>query len=181
MKTANFENIVEILEDRFMKNIGRHEGLKWELVKEKIEANPNKLQVLIKMEKTGGEPDVIGKDEKTGEYLICDCSPETPIDRRSICYDKEALEARKNNKPNGNAIEMAAEIGIELLNEEEYRALQLLGEFDTKTSSWIKTPAEIRTRGGSLFGDRRYNHVFIYHNGADSYYSGRGFRGILKV
>lgn len=159
----------------------RHEGLDWNQIQQKLEANPMKLWSLHEMEKTEGEPDVIGFDEKTGEYLFCDCSKESPKGRRSLCYDREALEARKKHKPENSAMDMAKEMGIEILTEEQYRELQKLEPFDTKTSSWIKTPADIRERGGALFCDYRYGHVFVYHNGADSYYSSRGFRGLLKV
>ena len=166
---------------RFEKNMHRHPGLSWSQVEAKLESNPDKLASLHAMENTGGEPDVIGHDEKTGEYLFCDCSEQSPSGRRSLCYDREALDSRKENKPSGCAAEMAAAIGIELLTEEQYRELQKLGAFDTKTSSWVKTPAEIRKLGGSLFCDRRYDTVFVYHNGAESYYAARGFRGLLRV
>lgn len=169
------------LRARFEKNMARHKGLDWAGVQKKLEGNANAVWSLSEMERTGGEPDVIGRDRKTGEYLFCDCSPESPAGRRSVCYDREALEARKEHKPKDSAVNMAKAFGIELLTEEEYRDLQKLGEFDRKTSSWIKTPADIRKRGGALFCDRRYGQVFTYHNGAESYYAARGFRGLLKV
>ena len=175
------EELLKTLKDRFEKNLNRHQGLEWAKVQARLEANPEKLGSLHEMEKTGGEPDVVGHDQKTGEYLFYDCSAETPIDRRNFCYDREALDARKTAKPKNNAMDMAVAMGIELLTEEQYRELQKLGNFDTKTSSWVKTPPEIRKLGGAIFGDCRYDYVFIYHNGADSYYSGRGFRGLLKV
>lgn len=175
------EELFNVLKERFEKNMHRHEGLDWNQIQQKLEANPMKLWSLHEMEKTEGEPDVIGFDEKTGEYLFCDCSKESPKGRRSLCYDREALEARKKHKPENSAMDMAKEMGIEILTEEQYRELQKLEPFDTKTSSWIKTPADIRERGGALFCDYRYGHVFVYHNGADSYYSSRGFRGLLKV
>jgi hypothetical protein len=159
----------------------RHPGLAWAVVKARLEANPEKLWSLNEMERTGGEPDVAGQDEITGETIFYDCSAESPAGRRSLCYDREALESRKEHKPESSALDMAAAMGIELLTEEQYRALQKLGEFDTKTSSWLRTPAEIRKLGGAIFGDRRYEHVFVYHNGADSYYGARGFRGWLRV
>ncbi len=175
------ETLLSTLKARFEKNKLRHSGIEWDKVQAKLEANPEKLWSLHEMEKTGGEPDVVGYDEKTDEYLFYDCSVESPQGRRSVCYDHEALEARKANKPENSAIAMAAEMCIELLSEEQYRELQLLGNFDTKTSSWVKTPAAIRKLGGALFCDRRYNQVFTYHNGADSYYAARGFRGALWV
>ena len=175
------EELLKTLKDRFEKNLNRHQGLEWAKVQARLEANPEKLGSLHEMEKTGGEPDVVGHDQKTGEYLFYDCSAETPIDRRNFCYDREALDARKTAKPKNSAMDIATSMGIELLTEEQYRELQKLGNFDTKTSSWVKTPAEIRKLGGAIFGDCRYDYVFIYHNGADSYYSGRGFRGLLKV
>jgi hypothetical protein len=175
------EELLNILKTRFEKNQIRHPGITWANVQAKLEANLEKLWSLNRMEKTGGEPDVVGYDEKTGEYIFYDCSAESPKGRRSVCYDHEALEARKAHKPENSAIEMAADMGIELLSEEQYRALQTLGSFDTKTSSWVKTPAAIRKLGGALFCDRRYNHVFVYHNGADSYYGARAFRGSLRV
>jgi len=181
MEEAFLHELIITLEDRFAKNIRRHTGIDWRTVQAKLEANPQKLQALYEMERSGGEPDVVGYDEKTSEFIFCDCSPESPIGRRSICYDRQALDSRKENKPGGNAIEMASSIGIEILTEQQYRELQELGEFDRKTSSWVKTPAKIRELGGALFCDRRYDHVFVYHNGAESYYAARGFRGQLKV
>lgn len=175
------EELMKTLRSRFEHNMNRHPNITWEDVFKKISNNPPKLRSLSEMERTGGEPDVIAYDKDTKEYIFCDCSEETPAERRNVCYDKEALDSRKKFKPDNNAIDMAKEIGIEILDEEEYRNLQKLGQFDLKTSSWIKTPAEIRKLGGAIFGDRRYNTVFIYHNGADSYYSVRGFRGILRV
>ncbi len=175
------EELLKGLKARFEKNMNRHKGLDWAKIQSKLEANADKLWSLHEMERTGGEPDVVGHDKKTGDYIFYDCSPESPKGRRSLCYDREALEARKEHKPKDSAVNMAAAIGIELLTEEQYRALQKLGDFDTKTSSWIITPPEIRERGGAIFADRRYDHVFVYHNGADSYYAARGFRGSLKV
>ncbi len=175
------EELLRILEIRFEKNMNRHHGLDWAAIRAKLEANPAKLASLYAMESTGGEPDVVGHDSKTGEYLFYDCSAESPADRRSLCYDGEALEARKEHKPKHSAVGLAVEMGIELLTEEQYRSLQKLGKFDTKTSSWLKTPPDIRKLGGAIFGDRRYNTVFTYHNGAESYYGGRGFRGLLRV
>jgi len=181
VETASLDGQVKILEARFAKNLRRHAGIDWRSVQAKLEANPEKLQALSEMERTGGEPDVIGYDDETGEFIFCDCSPESPAGRRSTCYDREALDSRKENKPGGSAIEMASSMGIELLTEQQYRGLQELGEFDRKTSSWVKTPTKIRDLGGALFCDRRYDHVFTYHNGADSYYAARGFRGRLKL
>ena len=175
------DELLRILKDRFEKNMHRHKSLSWEKVQEKLAANGSKLWSLNEMENTGGEPDVVGYDKKSGEFIYYDCSRETPNDRRNLCYDREALQARKEHKPKNNAIDVAAEMGIELLTEEQYRELQQLEAFDTKTSSWLKTPASIRKLGGALFGDRRYDHVFLYHNGAQSYYAVRGFRGWLKV
>jgi hypothetical protein len=175
------EELLKSLKVRFEKNMKRHKGLEWANVQVKLEANPEKLWSLNEMERTGGEPDVVGQDKKTGEYIFYDCSLESPKGRRSICYDREALESRKENKPENNAIDMAADMGIELLTEEEYRDLQKLGNFDLKTSSWVITPAHIRKLGGGLFCDRRYDTVFLYHNGAESYYAARGFRGSLTV
>lgn len=175
------DELVKALKDRFAKNIRRHTGIDWNSVQAKLKGRPKKLQALYEMERTGGEPDVVGYDEKTNEFIFCDCSPESPTGRRSICYDREALASRKENKPSGNAIEMASAIGIEMLTEQQYRELQELGEFDRKTSSWVETPAKIRGLGGALFCDRRYDQVFVYHNGAESYYAARGFRGRLKV
>jgi hypothetical protein len=175
------EELLRTLQARFEKNMNRHTGLEWAKVQVKLEANPEKQWSLHEMEKTGGEPDVVGHDQKTGEYIFYDCSAESPIDRRNVCYDREALDTRKTAKPKNSAMDMAASMGIELLTEEQYRELQKLGNFDTKTSSWVKTPSEIRKLGGAIFADRRYDHVFIYHNGADSYYGGRGFRGLLRA
>lgn len=181
MSPAQRGELLRGLKIRFEKNMNRHEGLEWAGVKAKLEANPGKLWSLSEMEKTGGEPDVVGHEKKTGEYLFFDCSPESPKDRRSFCYDREALDSRKENKPKNSAIDVAESMGIELLTEEQYRELQKLGEFDTKTSSWLKAPAEIRKLGGAIFGDRRFGRVFVYHNGAESYYAARAFRGSLKV
>jgi hypothetical protein len=175
------EELLGALKARFEKNMNRHKGLEWAGVEAKLDSSPEKLWSLNEMERTDGEPDVVGQDKKTGEYIFYDCSAESPKGRRSVCYDREALEARKENKPKDSAMNMAAAMGIELLTEEQYRELQTLGEFDTKTSSWIKTPPEIRRLGGALFCDRRYDHVFVYHNGAESYYAARGFRGSLRV
>ena len=175
------EELLGTLKARFEKNTNRHQGLNWAKVQGKLEANSEKLWSLNEMERTGGEPDVVGQAKRTGEYIFYDCSTESPAGRRNVCYDREALEARKANKPENNALDMAAAIGIEILTEEQYQALQKLGNFDTKTSSWLITPAEIRKLGGAIFADRRYDHVFVYHNGADSYYSGRAFRGSLRV
>jgi hypothetical protein len=175
------EELLNVLKVRFEKNVSRHKGLEWAKVQAKLETNTEKLWSLDEMEITGGEPDVVGYDKKTGEYIFYDCSAESPKGRRSVCYDGEALEARKEHKPENNAIDMAADMGIELLTEEQYRELQQLGKFDTKTSSWIITPPAIRKLGGALFCDRRYDHVFVYHNGADSYYAARAFRGSLRV
>ena len=181
MKAKEREELLGALKARFEKNMNRHKGLEWARVQAKLEGNIEKLWSLNEMEKTGGEPDVVGHDKKTGEYIFCDCSAESPNGRRSLCYDREALEARKENKPKSNAIDMAAAIGIELLSEEQYRELQKLGKFDAKTSSWVKTPSDIRKLGGAIFVDYRYGHVFVYHNGAESYYAARGFRGSLRV
>jgi hypothetical protein len=175
------KELLKALKARFEKNMKRHKGLEWAKVQAKLEANPEKLWSLDDMEITGGEPDVVGYDKKTGEYIFYDCSAESPKDRRSLCYDSKALESRKEHKPKNSAVEMAADMGIELLSEEQYRELQKLGNFDTKTSSWVKTPSDIRKLGGALFCDRRYDHVFLYHNGAESYYAGRGFRGSLRI
>ena len=175
------EELLKTLKARFEKNMNRHKGLEWTKVQAKLEANTEKLYSINEMEITGGEPDVVGQDKKTGEYIFYDCSTESPKDRRSLCYDHEALEKRKEHKPVDSAINMASDMGIEILTEEQYRELQQLGEFDTKTSSWIITPADIRKLGGALFCDRRYNTVFLYHNGAESYYAARGFRGSLRV
>ena len=175
------EALFSTLKTRFEKNLNRHQGLDWAPVQTKLEGNPEKLWSLHAMEETGGEPDVVGLDSKTGEYIFYDCSLESPKGRRSICYDHEALESRKENKPDYSAVEMAADMGIELLTEEQYRELQQLGKFDAKTSSWIVTPPDIRKLGGAIFADFRYGHVFVYHNGAESYYGARGFRGCLRV
>ena len=175
------EQLLGTLKARFEKNMNRHGGLEWAAVQARLEANPGKLWSLGEMERTGGEPDVVDHDEKTDETIFYDCSAESPRGRRSICYDREALEARKENKPADSAVGMAADMGIELLTEEQYRELQKLGHFDTKTSSWLKTPSEIRKLGGAIFADYRYGHVFVYHNGAESYYAARGFRGWLGV
>ncbi|MBS4066244.1 MAG: DUF4256 domain-containing protein [Chitinophagaceae bacterium] len=175
------KELLSVLKKRFEKNRSRHKGTDWADVETRLKANPGKLWSLDEMELTGGEPDVVGFDKKTGEYIFYDCSPETPKDRRSICYDEAALQSRKEHKPKNSAVAMAEEMGIELLTEEQYRQLQELGAFDLKTSSWIKTPDEVRKLGGALFCDRRYNKVFLYHNGAESYYAVRGFRGCLKV
>lgn len=175
------EELLRTLRGRFEKNMSRHKGLDWAQVQAKLEANPEKVWTLNEMEKTGGEPDVVGHDKKAGEYIFYDCAAESPKGRRSLCYDREALESRKEHKPKNSAMAMAAAMGIELLTEEQYRELQKLGEFDTKTSSWVKTPSVIRKLGGALFCDRRYDTVFVYHNGAESYYAARGFRGWLRV
>ncbi|MGN7382985.1 DUF4256 domain-containing protein [Paenibacillus sp. SAFN-117] len=175
------EGLLKTLKARFEKNMNRHEGLEWADVQAKLEASPEKLWSLHEMETTGGEPDVVGHDDRTGEYIFYDCSAESPKGRRSICYDRAALESRKEHKPKNNAVDMAADMGIELLTEEQYRELQKLGSFDTKTSSWVQTPANIRKLGGAIFCDRRYDTVFVYHNGAESYYAARGFRGSLRV
>lgn len=175
------EALLAALKARFEKNMARHPGLEWSTVLERLEASPHKLASLREMESTGGEPDVVGRDEETGEIICFDCAAESPTGRRNVCYDRQALEQRKEHKPATSALDMAAAMGIELLSEAEYRYLQTLGEFDLKTSSWVQTPPEIRKLGGALFCDRRYNHVFTYHNGADSYYGARGFRGTLRV
>lgn len=181
LSSKQHEEILKTLKARFEKNTNRHKGLEWTKVQARLEAHIEKLWSLHEMERTGGEPDVVGQDKKTGEYIFYDCSAESPKGRRSICYDREALESRKEHKPADSAIDMAAALGIELLTEEQYRELQKLGTFDTKTSSWIKTPAAIRKLGGALFCDHRYDTVFLYHNGAESYYAARGFRGSLRV
>jgi hypothetical protein len=175
------KELLRALTARFEKNMNRHKGLEWVKVQARLEANAEKLWSLDQMERTGGEPDVVGHDKKAGEYIFYDCSAESPKGRRSVCYDREALESRKEHKPEDNAIDMAAAMGIELLTEEQYRELQKLGKFDTKTSSWVKTPSAIRKLGGALFCDRRYDTVFVYHNGAESYYAARAFRGWLRV
>jgi Protein of unknown function (DUF4256) len=175
------EGLLRALKARFEKNMPRHKGLEWAAVQAKLQANADKLWSLNEMERTGGEPDVVGHDKKTGEYIFYDCSAESPKGRRSLCYDREALESRKEAKPRDSAADMAAAMGVELLTEEQYRELQKLGNFDAKTSSWVKTPSDIRKLGGALFCDRRFNSVFLYHNGAESYYAARGFRGLLRV
>jgi hypothetical protein len=181
MKAKQREELLRALEARFEKNMNRHKGLEWAKVQAKLEANAGKLWSLNEMERTGGEPDVVGYDKRTGEYIFYDCSAESPKGRRSLCYDREALESRKEHKPEDNALDMAASMVIELLTEGQYRELQKLGDFDTKTSSWVKTPSEIRKLGGAIFADFRYGNVFVYHNGAESYYAARGFRGSLRV
>jgi hypothetical protein len=175
------EEILRALKVRFEKNVTRHQGLEWDKIQAKLEANAEKLWSLNEMERTGGEPDVVGQDKKTGEYVFYDCSEESPKGRRSLCYDREALDSRKENKPKDSALDLAAAMGVELLAEEQYRELQRLGNFDTKTSSWVKTPSNIRKLGGALFCDRRFDTVFVYHNGAESYYAARAFRGCLRV
>jgi len=181
MKAQERDRLLRSLQSRFEKNTDRHKGVAWEKVLAGLGSTPTALKSLQGMEGSGGEPDVIGRDDATGRFIFCDCSPETPIGRRSLCYDREALGARKENKPRGSAVEMAVSMGVELLSEEQYRVLQQLGEFDTKTSSWIATPEDVRSLGGALFGDRRFGRVFVYHNGAQSYYAARGFRGLLRV
>jgi hypothetical protein len=181
LSQEHHQQLLRTLKARFEKNMNRHPGLEWAKVQARLEASTEKLWSLNEMERTGGEPDVIGHDKKTGEYIFYDCSAESPKDRRSLCYDREALESRKENKPKDNALDMAAAIGVELLTEEQYRELQTLGNFDTKTSSWVKTPSGIRKLGGALFCDRRFDTVFVYHNGAESYYAARAFRGSLRV
>ena len=181
MSPEQREELLRTLKTRFEKNMNRHKGLEWAKVQARVEADPQKLWSLNEMERTGGEPDVVGHDGKTGEYIFYDCSAESPKGRRSVCYDREGLESRKEFKPENNAMDMAAAMGIELLTEEQYRELQKLGKFDTKTSSWVQTPPAIRKLGGALFVDRRYDHVFLYHNGAPSYYAARAFRGSLRV
>lgn len=175
------EVLLELLQARFEKNLSRHTGLVWTKVRARLAAQPEKLWSLSEMEATGGEPDVVGQDKKTDEFIFMDCAPQSPVGRQSLCYDREALDGRKKFPPKGCITEMAAAMGVELLTEEQYHALQKLGEFDTKSSSWLQTPADIRKLGGAIFGDRRFGRVFIYHNGAESYYSGRGFRGSLRV
>jgi hypothetical protein len=181
LSSQQSDELLKILKNRFEKNRNRHSSVEWKKVEARLTADPGKLWSLNEMEMSGGEPDVIGQDKKTGEYIFYDCAAESPKGRRSICYDHEALESRKEHKPENSAVEMAADMGIELLTEEQYRELQQLGNFDLKTSSWVKTPPEIRKLGGAVFCDRRYNHVFLYHNGAESYYAARGFRGWLRV
>ncbi|MDD3981690.1 MAG: DUF4256 domain-containing protein [Spirochaetales bacterium] len=181
MAAEDYAILLELLRRRFEKNPGRHKGLLWPAIEKKLKENPDKLHSLNEMEKTGGEPDVIGFDKKSGEYRFCDCSAESPSGRRSLCYDREARESRKEAAPGNDVLSMAEAMGIDLLDEKEYFDLQKLGDFDTKTSSWLKTPPELRALGGALFGDRRYGRVFIYHNGAASYYGARGFRGSLKI
>jgi hypothetical protein len=181
MKTKERKDLLDVLRTRFELNMHRHEGIAWTTVQARLEHNPNALASLGAMEESGGEPDVIILDDGNAHITFCDCSAESPGGRRSLCYDREALDARKKNKPNGSAVEMAAAIGVELLTEEQYRQLQRLGEFDTRTSSWVDTPADVRSLGGALFCDRRYGKVFVYHNGAESYYAARGFRGRLRV
>lgn len=181
MKAEQREELFGILKTRFEKNMNRHLGLEWPEVQARLEANPEKLRSLNEMERTGGEPDVVSHDKESGEYFFYDCSAESPGGRRSVCYDREGLESRKEHRPEDNAVDMAAAMGIELLTEEQYRELQKLGNFDIKTSSWVKTPSDIRKLGGALFCDRRYDKVFVYHNGAPSYYSARAFRGMLRV
>jgi hypothetical protein len=181
MSTDQYKELLIKLKSRFEENMNRHKGLEWSKIQEKLEASSEKLTSLNEMESTGGEPDVIGYDKNSDKYIFCDCSVETPKERRNVCYDRAALDARKNFKPKNSAMDMATEMGIEILTEQEYRDLQKLGEFDLKTSSWLKTPENIRKLGGALFADRRYDSVFVYHNGADSYYGVRGFRGLLKV
>ena len=181
MKAQQREELLGALKARFGKNMNRHKGLEWTEVQARLEADPEKLWSLHEMERTGGEPDVVGYDEKTGEYIFYDCSAESPKGRRSVCYDREGLESRKEHRPENNAIDMAAAMGIEILTEEQYRELQKIGNFDAKTSSWVKTPSEIRKLGGAIFADFRYGNVFVYHNGAQSYYGARAFRGSLRV
>jgi hypothetical protein len=181
LSPEGLEELLKTLKTRFEKNMHRHPGLEWVHVQARLDTNPEKLFSLHEMEQTGGEPDVVGQDNQTGDIIFYDCAAESPIGRRNLCYDHEALESRKEHKPANNAMDMSAAMGIELLTEEQYQELQKLGKFDTKTSSWVQTPAEIRKLGGALFVDRRYDHVFVYHNGAESYYGARGFRGSLRV
>jgi hypothetical protein len=181
LSSEQAKELLKVLKDRFLQNMNRHKGLDWAKVQAKLETDAQKIWSLNEMEKTGGEPDVVSHDKKTSEYFFYDCSAESPKGRRSICYDHEALESRKEHKPENSAIQMAADMGVELLTEEQYRDLQKLGTFDTKTSSWIKTPSDIRKLGGAIFADFRYGHVFVYHNGAESYYAARGFRASLRV
>lgn len=181
MKAVDRASLAKTLEERFRKHPGRHKGVQWRAVEARIEANARALDLLLGMEQSGGEPDVIGVDKKSGAVTFCDCAVESPRDRRSLCYDAQALASRKENKPRGSAVELASSLGIDLLTEAQYRALQTLGEFDLKTSSWVRTPPEVRRLGGALFCDRRYGQVFVYHNGAESYYAARGFRGSVVV
>lgn len=181
LSTEQYEELLTSLKERFEQNMERHDSLEWEPIQQKLEAHPYKLWSLFEMERTGGEPDVVNFDQENDEYIFYDCSAESPSGRRSICYDQKALDARKKNKPDNNAMTIAADMGIEILTEEQYRALQKLGTFDSKTSSWVLTPAEVRDRGGALFCDFRYGQVFLYHNGADSYYGARGFRGMARI
>src|SRR5215472_1313241 len=181
LSPAQGEELLRALRTRFAKNMNRHKGLEWAQIQARLDDNAEELWSLHEMERTGGEPDVIGHDKNTGEYIFCDCSAQSPTDRRSLCYDGEALESRKEHKPKGSAVDMTTAMGIALLTEEQYRELQKLGDFDTKTSSWVKTPSDIRKLGGALFCDRRYDTVFVYHNGAESYYAARAFRGLLRV
>ena len=181
LTTEQRATLFDTFETRFKKNMARHAGLEWAKVKARLEANAEKLWSLAEMERTGGEPDVVGHDRKTGEYIFFDCAPESPKGRTSLCYDREALDSRKQFKPKNSALDLAAEMGVELLTENQYHELQKLGAFDTKSSSWVKTPPEVRKLGGAIFGDRRFDRVFIYHNGAESYYAGRGFRSALRV
>jgi hypothetical protein len=181
MTAKERDDLLEALKARFDKHMHRHQDIAWGDVQSALQGHPAALATLRAMEATGGEPDVIGRDPATGQFMFCDCAAESPAGRRSLCYDREALDSRKENKPKGSAVELAASMGIELLTEEQYRGLQALGEFDLKTSSWVRTPPDVRSRGGSLFCDRRYGRVFVYHNGAESYYAARGFRGLLRV
>jgi hypothetical protein len=181
LSTDQLEELLGILKKRFGENMNRHKGIKWSVVQSRLERDAEKIWALNEMERTGGEPDIVGHDKKTGEYIFTDCSAESPKGRRSLCYDRKALESRKEHKPENSALDVASDMGISLMTEQEYRDLQNLGDFDTKTSSWVKTPAEIRKLGGALFCDRRYDHVFTYHNGAQSYYASRGFRGSVRV
>ncbi len=181
MATDGYDELIRTLGDRFERNMRRHGGIEWHSVQARLMASPGKLRSLFEMERTGGEPDVVGFERIGGQIVFCDCAPESPAGRRSLCLDRAALDGRKENKPRGSAVEMAASMGVEILSEQEYRELQTFGEFDRKTSSWIETPAQIRKLGGALFCDRRYERVFVYHNGAESYYAARGFRGKLEV
>ena len=181
LSATEVEELLNTLKARFQKNMARHKNLEWSAIQSKLESNKEKLWSLNEMERTGGEPDVVGHDTTTGECIFYDCSAESPNGRRSLCYDREALQSRKEHKPKNSAVDMATAMGIEILGEEQYRALQTVGHFDTKTSSWVKTPPEIRRLGGAIFCDRRYGHVFVYHNGAESYYAARAFRGSLKI